>query len=99
MFVMILVRVPSQEQFVARFSGEGGEATWEVPAVATGMSAAESYRCGLVEDGKTPAAKANQAGFSQAESALGKKRQGQLSRGELLRCRVRNFSDGLVLGS
>ncbi|MFT5905640.1 MAG: putative transposase [Cryomorphaceae bacterium] len=38
-------------------------------------------------------------GFSRAESACILESGGKLSRSELLRCRVRHFSDGVVLGS
>lgn len=98
---------------------ERGEAAWESPAIAEGMSAAEVYRCWLFEDGQVSDAPAaggraqgttNQsqtkgrarepkAGLSKADTENTKKRLGKLSRGELLRCRVRYFSDGLVLGS
>ncbi len=72
------------------------------------MSAAELYRCWLFEDGKihdsldgydptTPAKK--KAGISKETEDAEKRRRGKLSRAELLRCRVRYFSDGLVLGS
>lgn len=39
------------------------------------------------------------AGISKDGSAATKQRKGKLSRAELPRCRVRYFSDGLVLGS
>ncbi len=38
-------------------------------------------------------------GFSQADSERIIESGGKLSRGELIRCRVRHFSDGVVLGS
>jgi REP element-mobilizing transposase RayT len=84
--------------------GERGATAWDTPAVAKGMSAAEVYRCWLFEDGqlRTTAQAGGartKAGFSNEESAAEKQRLGKLSRGALLRCRVRYFSDGLVLGS
>jgi putative transposase len=68
------------------------------------MSAAEVYRCWLFEDGRqgtdteAPGVKWR-AGFSPETSAAEKKRLGKLSRAALLRCRVRYFSDGMVLGT
>ena len=79
--------------------GERGEAAWETPPVAKGMSAAEIYRCWLFEDGETRGVRTKKAGFSKEDVEDGKKRLGKLSRGALLRCRVRYFSDGLVIGS
>ncbi len=43
--------------------------------------------------------KTKRGGFSKENVATEKQRKGKLSRRELLRCRVRYFSDGLVLGS
>ena len=63
------------------------------------MSAAEVYRCWLFEDGKTRGDEAKRGGFSPEAAETEKKRLGKLSRATLLRCRVRYFSDGLVLGS
>ena len=76
-----------------------GAAAWNSPATAKGMSAAEVYRCWLFEDGKTRGDKATKGGFSPESAEAEKKRKGKLSRAELLRCRVRYFSDGLVLGT
>ena len=45
------------------------------------------------------AAKTEKAGFSREDAGTTKSRKGKLSRGELLRCRVRYFSDGMVLGA
>ena len=95
--------------------GARGELAWEVPAVAKGMSAAEIYRCWLFEDRKSsespiadglahsggnPATrKVAKAGFGKEQTETTRHRKGKLSRLTLLRCRVRYFSDGLVLGS
>jgi len=83
--------------------GERGENAWDTPATAKGMSAAEVYRCWLFEDGKTRGTATTgaraRAGISAEASAAEKQRKGKLSRIALLRCRVRYFSDGLVLGS
>ena len=86
-----------------------GEKAWDSPATAKGMSAAEVYRCWLFEDGRqhTDATTSGshgggatkRAGFSSAETTAEKQRKGKLSRATLLRCRVRYFTDGLVLGS
>ena len=88
-----------------------GEKAWDTPATAKGMSAAEVYRCWLFEDGRqhTDATTSGsggsgggakkRAGFSSEESAAEKQRKGKLGRAALLRCRVRYFTDGLVLGS
>jgi hypothetical protein len=56
----------------------------------------------LFEDGKTRQTrgdKATKGGFSTEAAEVEKKRKGKLSRAALLRCRVRYFSDGLVLGT
>jgi len=79
--------------------GERGEKAWITPATAKGMSAAEVYRCWLFEDGKTRESEPARAGISAGDSAAEKQRKGKLGRAALLRCRVRYFSDGLVLGS
>jgi len=84
-----------------------GETAWETPAVAKGMSAAEVYRCWLFEDGRQHAvattsggnsAEKKRAGFTSEEAAAEKHKKGKLGRAALLRCRVRYFTDGLVLG-
>ena len=86
---------------LCQVTGHGGRgaAAWDTPANAKGMSAAEVYRCGLFEDGKAREAKAAKGGFATETAEAGKKRMGKLSRAALLRCRVRYFSDGLVLGT
>jgi REP element-mobilizing transposase RayT len=80
-----------------------GAADWDTPATAKGMSAAEVYRCWLFEDGKTRSGKTTKGGtrggFSAESAEAENKRMGKLSRAALLRCRVRYFSDGLVLGT
>jgi hypothetical protein len=53
----------------------------------------------LFEDGKTRGDKATQGGFSPEAAEAAKNRKGKLSRAALLRCRVRYFTDGLVLGT
>ena len=72
------------------------------------MSAAEVYRCWLFEDGRERSdvssggakqQKQKRAGIGSEEVAAEKQRQGKLGRAALLRCRVRYFTDGLVLGS
>jgi len=85
-----------------------GAKAWDTPATATGMSAAEVYRCWLFEDGRersdvsggsSKKQKQKRAGIGSAKVAAEKQRQGKLGRAALLRCRVRYFTDGLVLGS
>jgi hypothetical protein len=76
-----------------------GAKAWDTPATANGMSAAEVYRCWLFEDGKTRGDKATRSGIAADAAEAKKKRMGKLSRAALLRCRVRYFSDGLVLGT
>jgi hypothetical protein len=68
------------------------------------MSAAEVYRCWLFEDGRERSGGSSggakkRAGIGSEEAAAEKKRMGKLSRATLLRCRVRYFTDGLVLGT
>ncbi len=79
--------------------GGRGEAAWNTPATEKGMSAAEVYRCWLFEDGKSRGDKAATGGISTVAAAEEKKRRGKLGRAALLRCRVRYFTDGLVLGT
>ena len=68
------------------------------------MSAAEVYRCWLCEDGRERSGGSSggakkRVGIGNEEAAAEKQRQGKLSRAALLRCRVRYFTDGLVLGT
>ncbi|KAB2642794.1 MAG: hypothetical protein DVB26_01510 [Verrucomicrobia bacterium] len=83
----------------------GGENAWDSPAIGKGMSAGEVYRCWLFEDGRqatevtSGSGAKKRAGFSSAETVAEKHRKGQLGRAALLRCRVRYFTDGLVLGT
>jgi REP element-mobilizing transposase RayT len=81
--------------------GGRGAAAWNTPATAKGMNAAEVYRCWLFEDGKTRDDRATKTkgGFAAGAAEAEKKRLGKLSRAALLRCRVRYFTDGLVLGT
>ncbi|MEI6676010.1 MAG: chemotaxis protein CheW, partial [Verrucomicrobiota bacterium] len=83
--------------------GERGEAAWDTPAVPKGMNATEVYRCWLFDDAgrptETAASLVNKAGILTETVVAEKQRQGKLSRTELLRSRVRCFSDGLVIGS
>jgi putative transposase len=81
-----------------------GAAAWDIPATVKGMSAAEVYRCWLFEDGRERSGASSggakkRAAIGSEAAAAEKQRQGKLSRGALLRCRVRYFSDGLVLGT
>ena len=92
---------------------ERGEQAWDSPAAAHGMSAAEVYRCWLFEDGRQHTDATSTAtgsggssggvqkrvGFSSEETAAERQRKGKLSRAALLRCRLRYFTDGLVLGT
>ena len=90
-----------------------GENAWGSPATPAGMSAAEVYRCWLFEDGRQPTDAASgavgsggsgggakkRAGFSSETTAAEKQRKGKLGRAALLRCRLRYFTDGLVIGT
>ncbi len=81
-----------------------GAKAWDTPVTAKGMSAAEVYRCWLFEDGRERSGGSSggakkRAGIGSEEAAAEKQRQGKLGRAALLRCRVRYFTDGLVLGS
>jgi REP element-mobilizing transposase RayT len=83
---------------------DGGAKAWDTPATAEGMSAAEVYRCWLFEDGRERSGASSggakkRAGIGSEAAAAEKQRHGKLSRAALLRCRVRYFSDGLVLGT
>ena len=72
-----------------------------------GLKTCEVYRCWLFGDGyvagqseqiQVPKKKQLRKGFSRKEIEQVKEKGGTLSRGQLLRCRVRYFSDGLALG-
>lgn len=81
--------------------------SWELPhsGKSEGMTPAEMYRCWLYGDGLVvPEQSAGshsptKFGFSQEEVDAIKDSGGKLSRGQMLRCRVRYFSDGLAIGS
>ena len=72
------------------------------------LKTGEAYRCWLFSDGYVPGEseqmrvskkRKNQRGFSREEVRKVKEEGGQLTRGQLLRCRVRYFSEGLALGN
>lgn len=86
--------------------------SWEVPRSGKpdSITPAGIYRCWLFGDGyvvdetsstpeKTPSKRPKKLGFSKAEVEAVKASGGKLSRGQLLRCRVRYFSDGVAIGS
>ena len=73
-----------------------------------GLKTCEVYRCWLFGDGYVPGVteqvrvakkKRHRKGFPKEEVGKVKEEGGRLSRGQLLRCRVRYFSDGVALGS
>ena len=79
--------------------------SWEekpVKGSAASLTAAEWYRCWLFEEGREVEASvvsAGRRGISAEKVRAVREAGGKLSRSELLRCRVRHFSDGLALGS
>jgi putative transposase len=68
----------------------GSEQTWD--------QAASKYRCVLYVQGEVEGA-GSRAGFDSETVRTELERDGVLSTATLLRCRVRYFSDGVVLGS
>ena len=74
----------------------------------TNLQTNEVYRCWLfgdgyvpadVEEAKVPQSRRGRLGYTKKEVEKVKAEGGKLSRGQLLRCRVRYFSDGIALGS
>ena len=73
-----------------------------------GLKSCEVYRCWLFGDGyqagkeggvRVSKKKRRQKGFSRTEVEKVKGEGGRLSRGQLLRCRVRYFSEGVAFGN
>jgi hypothetical protein len=93
----ILARVPSRDRFVLRFTGEGGE---ERLLEHLRLLYAKKYIAALRAE-LADLRKRGMPGEADALIAAYLRRfcKGKLSRLALLRCRVRYFSDGLVLGS
>jgi REP element-mobilizing transposase RayT len=82
--------------------------SWETPCSgkADGITPDGIYRCWLFGDGKVvpgegeeSATRKTRRGFTKEEVDAVKAAGGKLSRGQLLRCRVRYFSDGVAIGS
>lgn len=86
--------------------------SWEVPrsGKVAGITPAGIYRCWLYGDGyvaetaeepgTSPSSSVRKKiGFTPSEVEAVKASGGKLSRGQLLRCRVRYFSDGVAIGS
>jgi REP element-mobilizing transposase RayT len=82
--------------------------SWEMPCAGKegGITPAGIYRCWLfgdgkvVEDAESPSlGKKKRLGFTKEEVDAVKAAGGKLSRSQLLRCRVRYFSDGAAIGS
>ncbi len=83
--------------------------SWSERPAKASLTAAEWYRCWLFEDGmEVPEAAGQKTGLKGRKGRKGiradtvrKVREGggKLSRAELLRCRVRYFSDGVAIGS
>jgi hypothetical protein len=80
--------------------------SWETPqsGKTSGITPAGIYRCWLFGDGRVVTSyeeppKMKRPGFTREEVEAVKAAGGKLSRGQLLRCRVRYFSDGVAIGS
>jgi REP element-mobilizing transposase RayT len=77
--------------------------SWEVKPTKSDLSAAEWYRCWLFGEGLSVASdesgRAPRKGMSLDEVRTVREQGGKLTRGQLLRCRVRYFSDGVAIGS
>lgn len=76
--------------------------SWERKPQGKSLTSAGKYRCWLFGEGQ----EVEQATSARARRGVSKKkvrqvldRGGQLNRAELLRCRVRYFSDGVAIGS
>ncbi|MEM1085995.1 MAG: transposase [Verrucomicrobiota bacterium] len=73
-----------------------------VKGLRQSLTAAQWYRCWLFGEGtevEKSAWKSGRKGISRQKVKRVLKEGGQLSRSELLRCRVRYFSDGIAIGS
>jgi len=76
--------------------------SWNEKAGRSDLSAAEWYRCWLFGEGvevEKSAVSSGRKGISKEEAKQVLEKGGQLSLSELLRCRVRYFSDGVAIGS
>jgi len=76
--------------------------SWNEKAGPSDLSAAEWYRCWLFGEGvevEASAVSSERKGISKEEAKQVLAKGGQLSLSELLRCRVRYFSDGVAIGS
>ncbi len=79
-----------------RVSGDDFEKQW---AAAAPVYRLLLYSEGEVDELPETGKKAIRAGFEQKDVEKEAARSGQMSLEEVLRCRIRYFSDGLVLGS
>ncbi|GAA5481797.1 hypothetical protein Hsar01_01008 [Haloferula sargassicola] len=76
--------------------------SWDVRPAKADLTACEWYRCWLFGEGREVA---NEAGLVKRKGVSAERARavietsGKLSRAELLRCRVRYFSDGVAIGS
>jgi len=76
--------------------------SWHEKAGPSDLTAAEWYRCWLFGEGvevEASAVSSGREGISKEEAKKVLEKGGQLSLSELLRCRVRYFSDGVAIGS
>ena len=76
--------------------------SWAGKAAASGLTAAGWYRCWLFGEGvevSKSAISSGRKGISKEKVKLTLKSGGDLGLAELLRCRVRYFSDGVAIGS
>jgi putative transposase len=75
--------------------------SWEEKPAESGLTASEWYRCWLFGEGLAVAdgsGKTKRRGMSLEAVRKVRESGGKLSRAQLLRCRVRYFSDGVAIG-
>ncbi len=65
----------------------------------TGRLWEDRFKSVIVEDGVAAKTKRTRKGMGAADAERETERAGELSRGKMLRCRVRYFTDGAVIGS
>ena len=76
--------------------------SWDEKSTRSDLTAAEWYRCWLFGEGLSvpdEAGRTKQRGVSLEEVRKVREAGGKLTRAQLLRCRVRYFSDGVAIGS
>ncbi|MCH7229044.1 transposase, partial [Haloferula sp. A504] len=76
--------------------------SWEEQPTKSDLTAGEWYRCWLFGEGLAvpdESGRSNRRGMCLEEVRKVRESGGKLTRGQLLRCRVRYFSDGVAIGS